>query len=239
MARTTDSSNLGILVRAAVVLALSFAGPACLPGGAASSSPQPRGPQDPEADRAEIREVYRTFASRLSADDRLGAVALIDRESLAFYEAIRRDALTLSATALRARPPHEQVTIINFRQGKTRASLQTQPITELIAAGLTPLIDPARTQLHEIVVNGDRATVQLGLDGATLRELGLSGARSQLDGRVPLELRRDPEGWRLNFVVATRFAADRILDGDTIEEVAAFLAKYYGVDLETLYAPPR
>ncbi len=220
-------------------MALSVAGPACRHGGATTSSSEPRGSRDPEVDRAEIREVYRTYASRLSADDRLGAVALIDRESLAFYETIRRDALTLSATALRARPPHDQITIIMFRQGKTRASLQTQPITELIAASLTPIIDPARTQVYEIAVNGDRATGQVGLDGATLRELGLGEAGSPFEGRVPFEFRRDPEGWRLNFVAATRFVADHMLEGDRIEEVTAFLAEHYRVDLETLYSPPQ
>ena len=232
----------GTCVRTLVAMTLALAGSACQLGGGVPTTTEPDGARDAEADRAAIHAVYRAYSARLAADDPRGAAALIDRETLAFYETVRHDALALSAAALRARPPHEQVTIIMFRQGKTRASLQTQPIAELVAASITPIIDPARTRLYEVVVNGERATGQVGLDGATLRELARLGGGAMpslgLVGRVPFEFRRDPEGWRLNFVAATRMAADSLIDGDPIEEVTASLAKHHGVDVETLYAPP-
>jgi hypothetical protein len=210
-------SLLGVAV--AVMLA------ACRPIDGAASVPEPRHAHDPAADRASIRAVFEAYTSRLAADDRLGAVALIDRETMRFYESVRQDALTLTATALRSRPLREQVTIIMFRQGKTADSLRTQPVAELVAAGLTPLIDPAQLRLHEIEVTGDRAIAQAGI--------------AAFEARVPFELRRDPEGWRINLVAATHMAADRLIDGDGADEVRGFLARYYGVDVDTLYAPPQ
>ncbi|MBL9026452.1 MAG: hypothetical protein JNL21_29920 [Myxococcales bacterium] len=165
------------------------------------------------------------YVERVATGDFSGAVSLIDRRTMEFYEQVRRDAVSLTAAELKARPLQDQVIIIQFRQGKGAASLRTRPIATLVAASIEPLVDPRYLRLKEIRVDGDLATVHV-----TLGELG---------GALPIELRREPEGWRLSLVSATRLAADRLIDGDDAESVRGFLAKHYGVDEETLCAPPQ
>lgn len=212
-------------IRCLVGVAAAVALGGCRPGDGTASMPEPSGMRDPAADRAAISAVFEAYTARLAADDTVGAVALIDRETMKFYESLRQDALTLTATELRSRPLREQVTIVMFRQDKTADSLRTKPVAELTAASLMPLVDPARLRLYEIELAGDRAVGQAGIDS--------------FEARVPFEFRRDPDGWRINFIAATHMAADRLIDGDDADDVRAFLARYYGVDVETLYAPPR
>lgn len=207
---------LGVVAVSAVLLA------GCGPVAAVAQAPAQH---DVVADREAARGVLEAYLALLDAEDWMGAVALLDRRTMEFYERVRRDAVTLTASELKARPLREQVVVIMFRQSNKAASLRSQPIATLVAAGIKPLIHTRWLRLGEVQVDDDRATIDVSL--------------ADFDGRLPFELRRDPEGWRLNVVAATYFAADVIIDGSDADEVLDFLARHYGVDQEALYALPE
>lgn len=186
--------------------------------------PQPaaRAP-DPEADRAAIVRVFDSYVAKVVSGDRSGAVALIDRETMEFYETLRQNALSLSAAELKQRPIDEQILIITFRTGKRAADMRRQKIEDLVAAAIIPVgKQTGSMRLGPVTVRGDRA----------------SGHPWVGDIEVPIafDFHRVPDSWRLNFVEVTRAAMLKINEGAP-EETLRALAVYYKMDLDALYEP--
>ncbi len=162
---------------------------------------------------------------KAAGGDSAGAVALIDRATMAFYDDLRRDALTVTADELKRRSLDDQIAIIMFRQGKRARELRDTPIATLVAASLTTIVDPDQLKLGAITLDGDHASAQPIV--------------GEIEVPFNFDFRRDPEGWRLNFIAATKKVTAMIRDGQPDDEVIAWLAGYYKVDVDALYAPPQ
>lgn len=195
----------------------------------ATSKPTPaplsakRMPPDPAAERAAIVRVFDDYVAKVVRGDRSGAVALIDRDTMDYYEALRRDSLSLSAAELKQRSFEDQILIIAFRTGKTADHLRAQKIEELVAAAIIPAGSmTASMRLGEITLRGDRASAKPRV--------------GEIEVPIAFDFHRDPGGWRLSFIEVTRAAIARIHEGDP-EGMLRALAVYYKMDLEALYEP--
>ena len=194
--------------------------PTAPPKAAAATSP--RAP-DPEADRAAIVRVFDSYVAKVVSGDRQGAVALIDRETMDFYEALRKTALSISAAELKQRPIDDQILIITFRTGKRAADMRSQKIEDLVAAAIIPVgKQTGSMRLGPVTVRGDRASGHPWV--------------GEIEVPISFDFHRETDRWRLNFVEVTRTAMRKINEGAP-EDTLRALAAYYKLDLEALYQP--
>lgn len=155
------------------LVALVLAGGLALGGlGACNSGPEP-GPsgssssadQSPRADAgseaAAVRAAYDRYVSAALAREGERATAQLSASTVAFYDEMRQDALTLTKEGLSGRTPVQQITIMVMRAEIDMAELQSLPPEGVLAKafdlGLVGETGVANTKLEDVQVRGDVA----------------------------------------------------------------------------------
>jgi ketosteroid isomerase-like protein len=201
---------------------------------APSALPAPaeiRGAPASAPDDAAIRRVFASYRAAIERADGARAAALLDRDTVGFYDRMHKAALDMPGDEVRARPLIERLTIVAMRAGRSRAQLTAMTTHEVLAAAIVQGSGTATVQgveLADIVVDGDRAS-------ATPRKGGLA---------LPLRFhfRREPEGWRFDLTQLLAGVDQMLkaqLKGMTEDDlIRAYVASVGGVVDETMWEPP-
>jgi hypothetical protein len=210
------------------------AGVAAAPAPPAGALPAPvevRGAPASAGDDAEIRRVFASYRSAIERADGARAAALLDRDTIEFYDRMHKAALDMPGDEVRARPLVERLTIVAMRAGKSRAQLTAMSTRDVLAAAIVQGSGTATVQgveISDIVVDGDRAS-------ATPRKGGLA---------LPLRFhfRRESGGWRFDLTQLLA-GVDQMLKGQLKgmsedDLIRAYVASVGGAVDETMWEPP-
>lgn len=138
---------------------------ACNPGSdsgtpGSSSAGRPSG-ADAGSEAAAVKATYDRYVSAALARDGVQATAQLSASTVAFYDEMRQDALTLPKEELSGRTPVQQVTIMVMRAEIDVAELESLSPEGVLAKtfdlGLVGETGVANTQLEDVQVRGDVA----------------------------------------------------------------------------------
>jgi hypothetical protein len=230
---------LAVVVAGASLLACKQESrPAAPEAGAAAPAPSAlpapteiRGAPASAGDDDAIRRVFASYRTAIERADGDRAAALLDQETVGFYDRMHKAALDMPGDEVRARPLIERLTIVAMRAGKSRAQLAAMTAREVLAAAIVQGSGKETVQgveLADIVVDGERAS-------ATPRKGGLA---------LPLRFhfRREADGWRFDLTQLLAGVDQMLkaqLKGMSEDDlIRAYVASVGGVVDETMWEPP-
>jgi hypothetical protein len=178
---------------------------------------------------AAIRGRFADYGEAVRAGDGDRVVALVDAETVRFYERMKDAALTMPAAEVKRQQVVEQITLLMFRVGRSRDELAGARVSELLAGTLghgAGMDVTAGIALTDLRVEGDRARVAITKDGQ----------RSSFD----LHFVREDGEWKfqLTRLMSTVNAHLTQQLDITTEELVTMTLKVAGGD-ESTFDPPR
>ncbi|WP_343970340.1 hypothetical protein [Kribbella koreensis] len=126
---------------------------------------------DPAVDKAAVRQAFTTYQKALLAKDGKTAASMLTADTIAYYAALKKLALTAKEPYLRRARVSDQVAVLSLRASVSADDIRRWSATELAADGVrrgelnTSAI--GRMTVADVNLSVDTASVTVRMDGQT------------------------------------------------------------------------